>query len=179
MCIGQPPPRGYPKLVGNEIARAEALPRLIITANDIIVDTYLPCLPLATSLSFVSPPYSSFSRSLMKCIYRALMPAGSEGDFTRVLELKGVRREEKNEIIQRYNAAIASMPANTSGNSVPHISSPATVMRSSTPPLTSNPLSLSSSGASFLRVKKLIPDSLLNLNKNSSFNINNNKDNNS
>eukprot|EP00026_Physarum_polycephalum_P000791 Phypoly_transcript_00792.p1 GENE.Phypoly_transcript_00792~~Phypoly_transcript_00792.p1 ORF type:complete len:859 (-),score=180.78 Phypoly_transcript_00792:53-2629(-) len=139
LMAGQPPPKGYPRLVTNEIARAEALPRLIITANDIIVDTY-----------------------------RALMPTGSEGDFTRVLELKGVKREEKNEIIQRYNAAIANMPsAPTPISSLSHLSSsPASALRSATPPLlSSNPLSLSSGGASFLKVKKLIPDSLLNLNK--------------
>jgi len=67
------PPNVYKRLVKNMVAKAEIVLKLISSPQDAIVETY-----------------------------KALVPEGSDSDFTRILELKGLKSSERQDLVARY-----------------------------------------------------------------------------
>jgi len=122
---GVPAPSRYVRMVNRGMAAAEAYPKLIMTPNDGIVE-----------------------------VFRTLMPAGNEVDLRQILDLKATKREERNEVIQRFHH---SQPLSTS-----------------LPPTSSPPTSPSFPSFSF----SLSSPSPTNSSSNINININNNNNNN-
>ncbi len=94
----------------------------------------------------------------------------SETDLTRILELKGCKKDERNEILQRFNNPnFSSNSSNSSAyQSSSNLANTSGTNLSSTPPSSSVPAGLTTSGTfrtSKVNLKKFIPDSLLTMNK--------------